>query len=183
MFAFINRVWETFHKKKRQHYIKNLKRNGLVIGQNVEIVDTFFFDPSHCYLIKIGNNVTICPGVRLIAHDASTKNFLGYTKLGKIEIKDNCFIGDSTIILPGVVVGPNAIVGAGSVVTKNVKPNTISAGNPAETIYSLDAYLGKIRKIASQKRVFNEDYLIRNLDENKRFEILNNTEEGIAFIV
>ena len=107
---------------------------GLKLGKGVEIIDTFFFDPSHCYLISIGDNCTICPGVRLIAHDASTKKFLGYTKLGKIDIKENCFIGDSTIILPGVTIGPNSIIGAGSVVTKNIPPNVVAAGNPARVL-------------------------------------------------
>ena len=49
-------------------------QKGLKIGKNVEIIDTFFFDPSHCFLISIGDNCTICPNVRLIAHDASTKS-------------------------------------------------------------------------------------------------------------
>jgi maltose O-acetyltransferase len=94
-------------KKRRKSYLDRLIRNGLTLGKNVDIIETFFFDPSHCFLISIGDNCTICPNVRLIAHDASTKKILGYTKIGKIDIKENCFIGDSVIILPNVTVSPN----------------------------------------------------------------------------
>lgn len=49
-------------------------------------------------------------------------------------IKENCFIGTKSTILPGVSIGPNSIVAAGAVVTKDVPPNTIVAGNPAKII-------------------------------------------------
>jgi maltose O-acetyltransferase len=168
---------------KKDKYMGKLIKNGLRLGKNVDIIDTFFFDPSHCYLISIGDNCTICPGVRLIAHDASTKKFLGYTKLGKIEIRENCFIGDSTIILPGVTIGPNTIIGAGSVVTKNVLPNRVAAGNPAKTISTTDEYLNKIRMLSNGNKIFNNEYFIDQLDDRKRRELLDSVGDGIGFIV
>ena len=60
-------------------------------------------------------------------------------------IKENCFIGDSSIILPNVIVGPNSIVGADSVVTKDVPANTVVAGNPARTIITIEDYIEKLR--------------------------------------
>ena len=71
-----NMIAKLYHhilNKKRQRYLESLKHKGLRLGQNVEIIDTFFFDPSHCFLISIGDNCTICPNVRLIAHDARKK--------------------------------------------------------------------------------------------------------------
>ena len=56
--------------KKRNTYLMNLNAKGMYLGSNVTIVDDFFIDPSHCYLIAIGDNCTICPHVRFIAHDA-----------------------------------------------------------------------------------------------------------------
>jgi len=50
-------------KKRRKKYLNRLIANGLTLGKNVEIIDTFFFDPSHCFLISIGDNCTICPNV------------------------------------------------------------------------------------------------------------------------
>ena len=169
------------YKKKR--YINGLVARGMKLGKNVLIVDTFFFDPSHCYLISIGDNCTICPNVRLIAHDASIKKHLGYTKFGKIDIKENCFIGDSTIILPNVTIGAHSIVGSGSIVTKSIPPHTVAAGNPAKPICSLEEYLLKIKSLVTDEtKIFGEDYEIGNLNASKRKELLDAVENSIGFI-
>jgi maltose O-acetyltransferase len=183
IYQFFDKLRNFLADKKRERYLNHLVKNGLRLGKNIDIVETFFFDPSHCYLISIGDNCTICPGVRLIAHDASTKMFLGYTKLGRIEIRENCFIGDSSIVLPSVTIGPNAIVGAGSVVTRNVLPNTVVAGNPAKMISPLDEYLYKIRTLSGEKRIFSDEYFISRLDDNKRQELLQSVRDGVGFIV
>ena len=183
LFSLLSKLYRSFETKKRKSYINGLKEKGLQLGSNVEIIDTFFFDPSHCFLISIGDNCTICPNVRLIAHDASTKKILGYTRIGKIAIKENCFIGDSALILPGVTIGPNSIVGAGAVVTKDVPPHTIAAGNPAKVLSSLDDYIEKIKAISKNKKIFSEEYFIDELDETKRKEIIQSIGETIGFIV
>jgi len=168
---------------RQKKYISDSVKNGLKIGRNIQILDSVFLDPSHCFLISIGDNCTICPNVRLIAHDASTKNFLGYTKIGRIEIKENCFIGDSAIVLPNVKIGPNSIIGAGSVVTKNIPPNMIAAGNPAKMITTVQEYIDKIKGISREKKIFSEDYFIGNLDVAKRREIIQSVGNSIGFIV
>ena len=169
--------------KRRIRYIENLKRKGLELGKNVEIIDTFFFDPSHCFLISIGDNCTICPNVRLIAHDASTKKILGFTKIGMINIKENCFIGDSVIVLPNVTIGPNSIIGAGSVVTKDVPPNMIATGNPAKVISSVSDYIKKIEAVSEKKKIFDENYYIDHLDQAGRKEIIRSIGDSIGFII
>ena len=183
MLSYAIKFYAFLLDRKKHRYINSLMKHGLNLGKNVEIIDTFFFDPSHCYLISIGDNCTICPGVRLIAHDASTKKFLGYTKLGKIIIKESCFIGDSAIILPSVTIGPNSIIGAGSVVTRDVPPGTVAAGNPARVICSVEKYLSKIKAQAQDKEIFGEDYFIENLDDKKRKRLLESVGDGIGFIV
>ena len=179
----LTKLYHHILDKRRQRYIEALKRKGLRLGQNVEIIDTFFFDPSHCFLISIGNNCTICPNVRLIAHDASTKKILGHTKIGMINIKENCFIGDSVIVLPNVTIGPNSIIGAGAVVTKDVPPNTIATGNPAKVISTVSEYIKKIASISKDKKVFGKDYYIENLDKDRRREIIQSIGNSIGFIV
>lgn len=183
MIAFFRRLYYTIHKIKRQRYINGLIERGMSIGSNVEIIDTFFFDPSHCFLISIGDNCTICPNVRLIAHDASTKKHLGYTKIGRINIKENCFIGDSVIVLPNVTIGPNSIVGTGSVVVKDLPARTVATGNPARVTGTLEEYLQKVELVSRNKKIFNEEYFIENLTEEKRKEILQSIGDGIGFIV
>jgi maltose O-acetyltransferase len=183
LYKLSREIYHTFEKYKRQYYLDSLIKNGLNMGENVEIIDTFFFDPSHCFLISIGDNCTICPNVRLIAHDASTKKILGYTKLGKILIKDRCFIGDSVIVLPGVTIGPDSIVGAGSVVTHDVPPRTVVAGNPAKMISLLDDYLIKIEAIRKSKKIYSEEYYIDKLNERKRQEVLQSIGKTVGFII
>ncbi len=179
----MGKLLNSLRKKRREKYINNLVKRGLILGKNVNFVDTFFVDPSHCFLISIGDHCTICPNVRLIAHDASTKKLLGYTKIGRIQIEENCFIGDSSIILPGVKIGPNSIIGAGSVVTGDVTAGMIAAGNPAKLISSVEEYIKRIKEIRESKRLFGEEYLIDKLDETKRREIIQSIGQSIGFIV
>ena len=80
-------------------------------------------DDSHAWLIEIGDNVTLAPRVHILAHDASTKLYLGYTKIGRVRIGNDVFIGHVTIILPGVTIGDNVVIGAGSVVKSDIPDN------------------------------------------------------------
>ena len=179
----IEKLFSVILQRRKKKYLNSLIAQGLKLGKNVQIVDTFFFDPSHCFLISIGDNTIICPNVRLIAHDASTKMILCYTKIGLITIKENCFIGDSTIVLPNVTIGPNSIIGSGSLVTKDVPPGSVAAGNPAKVICSADEYIAKIKAISNEKKVFGHDYYIDSLDESKRMEIISSVGQSIGFIV
>ena len=183
LYAYLKKIYSFLEKKKREKYLKSLINSGLQLGKNVDIVSDYFFDPSHCFLISIGDNAIIAPNVRLIAHDASTKRTLGYTKIGKIEIGENCFIGDSTIVLPNVKIGSNSIIGSGSVVTKSVPPNCIAAGNPAKVIMTINEYIKKIKRMSADKRIFGEDYYIDNLNEKKRKEIIDSLSDTIGFII
>lgn len=109
------------------------------------------FDPPHSFLTSIGDNCVIAPDVRFLNHDASLFLFAGIAKIGRIEIKENCFIGAGSILLPGITIGPNAIIGAGSVVTKNVEPDTIVAGNPAKIIKKTCEYVSGCKEKISLK--------------------------------
>lgn len=116
------------------------------------------------YLIRLGNNVRLA-SCKLIAHDGSVNmiNRAVGTKLdrvGPIDIRDNVFIGIDAIVMPSVTIGPNAIVAAGSVVTKDVPPNSVVAGVPAKRICSLDDSIEKLKEL-------NADYPWRETIENR----------------
>lgn len=102
------------------------------------------------YLVRIGNHCTITAGVVLITHDGGTWVFRDkipeLNVFGKIEIKDNSFIGINSIIMPNVTIGPNSVVGAGSVVTKDVPANTVVAGVPAKFLSTVEEYKKKCLK-------------------------------------
>jgi maltose O-acetyltransferase len=124
------------------------------IGNNVHVMPGVFFDEAYAFLISIGDNCTITSGVRILAHDASMYRDLGFAKIGKVEIKDNTFIGNNSVILPGVSIGPGAIIGAGSVVNTDVPENSVAAGNPAKVILKKDDFLRKHKENLENSKTF-----------------------------
>ena len=135
----INDKYKQFNYKRK---LNNLITNGLSLGKNVTIMPEAFIDPRYSFLISIGDNCSLSNGVMILAHDASTYKFSGgYTRLGKVEIKNNCYFGSNAIILPGVTIGPNVLVAAGSVVTKSIPPNSCVAGVPARVYSKFDDFI------------------------------------------
>lgn len=81
--------------------------------------------------LEIGSNVSVSEGVKLLTatHDVQSTDF--ELQLRPVRVADWVWIGVDAIVLPGVTVGEGAVVGAGSVVTRDVEPYTVVAGNPA----------------------------------------------------
>lgn len=162
---------------------KALIQRGLKVGTDFSRQQGCYIDPTHCFLIEIGSNVTMSIRVTLMAHDASTKKSLGYTKIGKIHIGDNVFIGANATVLPGVCIGNNSVVGANSVVTKNVPENTVVAGNPARVVCTLSEFKEKNSSIMQNTRVFGREYRFsKSLSEAQKNEMREAVSNGIAFI-
>lgn len=109
-----------------------LVARGLRIGVDCFVDPDTTVDVDFCWLISIGDRCTIAPRVVIIAHDASTKRALGFTRVGRVHIGDDTFVGAGSIVLPGVTIGAGSIVGAGSVVREDVPPGAVVTGNPAE---------------------------------------------------
>lgn len=137
--------------------IEKWKKKGLVLGENVEIEKGCSLDPSFPWLISIGNNVTIAPEVCILAHDASMKYSNGKTKLGKVKVGDNVFIGTKSIILPGITIGNNTIIGAASIVTSDVPDNVVVCGSPAKIVSTINDYNAK-----------NTDLINKSLNVDRR---------------
>lgn len=125
-----------FGKASRVHppFYANLAAN-IHIGNNVVIMP-------YCKCMSAGNiyiedDVRIALNVSLLTnnHDLYERDVL---TVKDIRICKNAWIGAGATILPGVTIGENAVVGAASVVTKDVAPNTVVAGNPARVIRTLD---------------------------------------------
>lgn len=117
--------------------LNSLKYNSfLKIGENVGISGATISCENR---ILIGNNVLIGSGVLITDSDSHPLNPLDrdnndLIKTAPIIIEDNVFIGARSIILKGVCIGQGSVVGAGSVVVKNIPPMCICAGNPAKII-------------------------------------------------
>jgi maltose O-acetyltransferase len=139
-------------------WLEDYMKMGMKVGENCSIQPGVVIDYSHCWLIKIGNNVTIAPQAYLLAHDASTKSSINYTKIGSITIEDNVFIGARALIMPGVTIGKNSIIGAGSIVTKSIPADSIAVGNPATVVVSVDEFIKKNNRLLANSRKYDATY-------------------------
>jgi acetyltransferase-like isoleucine patch superfamily enzyme len=128
--------------------LKRLIRQGLVISDDCRIMGFPDFG-SEPWLISIGKHVTITSHVAFINHDGGTwvfrsqPKYKDVIKYGRITIHDNCFIGYRSTIMPGVSIGPNSVVAAGSVVTKDVPPGMVAGGVPARVLMTVEEYAEK----------------------------------------
>lgn len=123
--------------------IDRLRARGIRIGKNCSIYDVTF-DNNVPGLIDIGDDCILTHDVIILAHDAAPAIWTDQGRLARTRILDRVFVGQRSIILPGVTIGPDAIVAAGSVVTKDVPPRTVVAGVPARRIMGLDEYLARL---------------------------------------
>jgi len=115
--------------------ISGARYNCVTIGDNV-------FVNTGCLLMAAGgitieDNTMIAANVQLISNNHDLKQRSVIT-CKPVHIKKNCWIGAGATILPGVTIGENSVVGAGSVVTKSVEDNVIVAGNPARVIKRIE---------------------------------------------
>lgn len=94
-------------------------------------------------LVEIGEGFVSAPGSIILAHDASTVIHTKKLRVEKTVIGKNVFLGANAVVLPGIKVGDNSIIGAGAVVTKDVPEAVVVAGNPAKVLSTVDDYMKK----------------------------------------
>lgn len=125
------------------------RRLGVKIGEHCYISTRRF--PTEAYLITIGNYVRIAPNTMFFTHGglwSVRKKYNDETLdyFGKIIIGDYTYIGEGCMIMPGVTIGSNVIIGAGSVVTKSIPDNCMVAGNPIRVIGNTEEFYNRIRR-------------------------------------
>lgn len=180
----MNLIKEFIYRIRGEYTTEKLIDMGMKVGNHFERLNGVILDPSHCWLIEIGNNVTLAPRVHILCHDASTKNFLGYTKIGRVTIGNNVFIGAETVIMPGVTVGNNVIIGANSTVTHDIADGVVVAGSPARVISTLETYLSKEKNRMESAPCYDEQYSLRqNISMEKRMKQKEQLKDGIGYIV
>ncbi len=157
---------------------------GMKIGKNFQRMNNVLIDDSHAWLIEIGDDVTLAPRVHILAHDASTKAYLGYTKIGRVNIGNNVFIGAESVVLPGVNIGNHVIIGANSTVTHSIPDNTVAAGSPARVICSLEDYIKKEKARMEFSPCYDESYTLRkNVSMKKRMKQKKDLKGKIGYII
>lgn len=157
LWQVIKRVHKTYRDSFLMKYVMNswllspflprrvrpwvLKKTGCHIGKGCFIGDNVRIDTGHSDMITIEDGVSIAGGTRLLCHQRDfTDYFVGsdYLKLGytikPIVLKKGCLVGMESFVMPGVTIGEGVIVGAGSLVTKDVPAWTIATGRPAKVV-------------------------------------------------
>ena len=152
-------IWQFFHnirQKHRQNMMdwailepfaprklrpRLMRKMGCHVGEGCFIGDHVRIDQGHADMITLEDGVSVASGTRLLCHQRDFKDyFVGsdYNKLGyivkPIVLKKGCLVGMESFVMPGVTVGEGAIVGAGSLVTKDIPAWTIAAGRPAKVL-------------------------------------------------
>ena len=139
---------------KRQYYNRLW---GMHIDPSAMFSLSAYFDRTYPRGVHIGPDSYVAIGATILCHDR-TRGIKADTVVGR-----NCFIGARSIILPGVQIGDNVIVGAGAVVTRHVAPHCIVAGNPAQVIRK-GIEVGRYGRLANADQVQRRQTVDNGLD-------------------
>ena len=138
-FVLVNLSFET----KKKFLIKK----GAKIGDGTRLFCSTSDFGSEPYLVKIGKDCSIAKDTCFITHDGGIKVLNSLHKFEKrmdkiapIKVGDNVYMGMRSMIMPGVTIGSNVIIGACSVVTHDIPSNSVAVGVPAKVICSLEEY-------------------------------------------
>lgn len=173
MFRFIKRIFRTIPKNSEE-----IRRLGGIVGNNFN--NYGIIDSNHINLLSIGNDVTIASGAKLEFHDASTKRIIGYSKIGRISIGNNVFIGANSLVLPNVAIGDNCIIGAGSIVVRDIPSGSVAVGNPCKVICSYEEFVEKNKSLFSESKVYKKQYS-KMTEEERRKQTEELKDGGFAF--
>lgn len=122
--------------------------SGVKMGRQNQIACEFWI-AAEPYLISVGSRCQITKNVKFFTHGGS--NVVrdldsSFDCFGKVKIGNNVYIGNNTLVMPGVTVGDNVLIAAGSVVTKSIPSNSVVGGNPAKVICSRKEYYERNKK-------------------------------------
>ena len=137
-------------KSSSPRFVRWLRKRGCKVGKGVEFhgLRDVSIDTTRPSLVEIGDNVVFTRGCTILTHGydwSVLRNLHGeiLASSGKVVIGSNVFLGTRTVILKGVTIGDNCIVGACSVVTKDIPPNSVAVGNPAKVVCPIEEYYEK----------------------------------------
>jgi acetyltransferase-like isoleucine patch superfamily enzyme len=146
---------QTWHKLAATWQIKSdpvgyARSIGVKVGKDCRLLGldrgTFGTEP---YLIRLGDHVSLTNGVRFVTHDGGVWVFREehpeIDVISPIVVGSNVYFGNNSLVLPGVTIGDHCVIGAGSVVTRDVPSGTVVAGVPARPIRTLEEYWNRVK--------------------------------------
>lgn len=164
----------------KQYLVKILRRPttedkarkaGVIIGGGNKFYSEFW--STEPYLITVGNHCQITAGVKFFTHGGShilRDEIPEFDTFGKITVGDWVYIGNNTLVMPGVTIGNHVLIAAGSVVTKSIPSGVIVGGNPAKIICSIDEYRSRNLQYNTNSKCFSTEdkkSMLLNMDDDK----------------
>ena len=150
---------------------RQAKDAGVKMGNDNFIASRFW--SSEPYLITVGSHCAITAGVKLFTHGGSRvlrNKYPKFDSFGKVTIGDYVYLGNNVLVMPGVKIGDNVLVAAGSVVTKSIPSGCVVAGNPARYVCSIEDYEKRNLKYNTNSKGMSakqKKELLKSLDEDK----------------
>lgn len=120
-------------------------RRGAHLGTGVEFIGSNIHTlGSEPYLVTIGAGTTISEAVLFVTHDGGLrvvrKEHPEAQRFAPIRVGANCFVGARSIVMPGVTIGDNTVIGAGSIVASDIPAGVVAAGAPARVLKTVEEY-------------------------------------------
>lgn len=142
-----------------QMYIKHLRSVGVKIGGDTMLFGEVLIDETSPSFVEIGSHCVLTDGVKVLVHGwihpvlAHKYGVISEAVLApkKVKIGNYVFLGTNALVLKGVTIGDNVIIGAGSVVTHDIPSDCVAAGNPCKVICSIDEYYEKLKSGVEEK--------------------------------
>lgn len=176
-------IREFVYRLRGDYTTERLVKMGMKVGKNFARLNNVILDPAHCWLIEIGDDVTLAPNVHILAHDASTIHYLKYAKIGRVVIGSKVFVGANSVILPNVRIGDNIVIGANSTVSRDLEGGFVYAGNPVKKICSIEDFTKKNKELMTLRPCYGEEYTTRqNVDIKKKEKMNNELSDGWGFV-
>ena len=172
----IIRMFTSFISRKNYKIPKKTK-----MGKNVYLGSVRIDHYLDGALISIDDEAMLTDGVVILSHDSSSARRTGLSYCDQVHIGKRAFIGQRSIILPGISIGDDAIIGAGSVVTKDVEPGAVVAGVPARRIgFTKDLDDERLNLIDNVLDPGREPF---NLSDEVLIEVENKIKNGPIMVV
>ena len=169
----MNIIRKIIHLYQR-HFLsfeQQARKAGVIIGKGNQFLSNFW--SSEPYLVEIGDYCQNTAGVKIFTHGGAKVARVkdpNFDCFGKVKIGSNVYIGTNSLIMPGVTVGDNVLIAAGSVVTHSVPDNVVIGGNPAHIICTFDDYYQNNQKYNVGTKWLSpteKRSVLLNLDEEK----------------